>query len=335
MADDYYSTLGVSRGATAEEIRKAYRKLAKQNHPDRNPDDPAAVERYKQAGEAYAVLSDADKRKQYDRFGANYKQYGGGAGGGSPFGGGGAPFGGAGGGSPFGGGGAVDLQDLFGGGGSGFDLNDLFGGGGPARGAGRGARRGPFGGANRGGPQTRKGADVKSEIAVPFALAAEGGEYELDLDRGGRRETLGVKIPAGVPDGGTIRLSGRGEPSPGGGPAGDLLLTVKVGPHPIFTRDGANLLMDLPLTPAEAALGAKVDVPTLSGETVTLTIPPGTGGGAKLRLRGKGVPDRKTGSRGDQLVRTKLVVPKSPSAEQRELYERLRELDSDVRAGAW
>ena len=335
MADDFYKTLGVSKTATSEEIRKAYRKLAKENHPDRNPDDPAAVERYKAAGEAYAVLSDDDKRKQYDRFGANYKQFGGAGGpggGGSPFGG-----GGFGGGNPFGGGGfgggPVDLGDLFGGGG--FDVNDLFGGGPRGGRTHRGGRRsGPFGGANRGGA---KGADVKSEIRVPFTLAVNGGEYDLDLDRGGSRETLTVKIPPGVPDGGTIRLAGRGEPGRAGGQSGDLLLTVRVAPHPLFTREGNNLLIDLPLTPAEAALGVKADVPTLAGDTVTLTVPPGTSSGAKLRLRGKGVPDRKTGTPGDQLVRTKLVVPKRDDLtdDQRSLYEQLKDHDPDVRAGAW
>ncbi|QDT15438.1 DnaJ C-terminal domain-containing protein [Alienimonas californiensis] len=326
MADDYYKTLGVSRTADAAEIRKAYRKLARENHPDRNPDDPKAAETFKAVGEAYGVLSDADKRAQYDRFGSNYKQFGGGRpGGGSPFGGGGgSPFGGGG----FGGGQQVDVGDLFGEGG--FDLNDLLGGLG---GAGRGPRGGgsPFGGAGAHGGRTRsrKGADVRTTVTVPFIVAARGGEYELNLDRGGKRESLTVKIPAGIADGGTMRLVGKGEP--GGAGAGDLLLTVKTAAHPVFRRDGANLVMDLPLTPAEAALGARVDVPTLSGETVTMTIPPGTGSGAKLRLRGKGVPNPKTNVDGDQIVQTKIVVPKTLSDRQRALYEELKTLDADVR----
>ena len=327
MADDYYKTLGVSKTADAAEIRKAYRKLARENHPDRNQGDEKAAETFKAVGEAYGVLSDADKRAAYDRFGANYKQFGGGRPGGGP--GGGSPFGGGG----FGGGGPVDVGDLFGGGG--FDLNDLFGGLG---GAGRRPQGGsPFGGRPGGaGARTRarKGADVRTTITVPFAVAARGGEYELNIDRGGARESLTVKIPPGVAEGGTMRLAGKGEPGGPGGTPGDLLLTVKSAPHPVFRRDGANLLMDLPLTPAEAALGAKVDVPTLSEGTVTLTIPPGTSGGAKLRLRGKGVSNPKAED-GDQIVQTKIVVPKPLGDRQRELYEELKELDPDVRAGAW
>ena len=324
MADDYYKTLGVSRDADAAEIRKSYRKLARENHPDRNPDDPKAAETFKAVGEAYDVLSDADKRAAYDRFGSNYKQFGGGAGG--P--GGGSPFGGFGGGGAggFGGGRQVNPNDLFGEGG--FDLNDLLGGlGGGRRRPGGGS---PFGGGGRARP--RRGADVRTRVTVPFTLAARGGDYELDLDRGGSRESLTVKIPAGINPGGTMRLAGKGEPGGPGGADGDLLLTVDVAPHPVFRRDGNNLVCDVPVTPAEAALGAKVDVPTLSDGEVTLTIPPGTAGGAKLRLRGKGVPDRKSKADGDQIVQVKVVVPKTLTDRQRELYEELRTLDADVRA---
>ncbi len=333
MADDYYKTLGVPRTADAAEIRKAYRKLAGKHHPDRNADDAKAAETFKEVGEAYAVLSDADKRAAYDRFGSNYKQFGGGRpGGGSPFGGGG--FGGGAGGGP------VDASDLFG---DGFDLNDLLGGlgGGGRRPRGGGSPFGGMGGGGMGGggmgggarSRPRKGADVRTTATVPLTVAARGGEYELNLDRGGKRESLTVKIPAGIAEGGTMRLAGKGEPGGPGGTAGDLLLTVKAAPHPVFRRDGANLLMDLPLTPAEAALGAKVDVPTLSDGTVTLTIPPGTNGGAKLRLRGKGVPNTKAGADGDQIVQTKIVVPKTPTDRQRELYVELLALDADVRDG--
>ena len=324
MADDYYKTLGVPRTADAAEIRKAYRKLARENHPDRNPDDPKAAETFKAVGEAYGVLSDADKRAAYDRFGSNYKQFGGGPGG--PTGGGGSPFGG------FGGGRQVDVGDLFGEGG--FDLNDLLGGLGGAgrRRPGGGPGGSPFGAGGRGRP--RKGADVRTAVTVPFTVAARGGDYELDINRGGSRESLTVKIPAGVQPGGTMRLAGKGEPGGPGGSAGDLLLTVNVAPHPVFRRDGKNLVCDVPVTPAEAALGTKADVPTLSDGVVTLTIPPGTDGGAKLRLRGKGVYDRKAGGEGDQIVQVKIVVPKPLSDRQRELYEELKTLDPDVRAAA-
>ncbi|MEM9700845.1 MAG: DnaJ C-terminal domain-containing protein [Planctomycetota bacterium] len=313
MADDYYKTLGVSKDADAAEIRKAYRKLAKENHPDRNQDDPKAAETFKAIGEAYGVLSDPEKRAQYDRFGSGYKQFGGSRAGG--------------GGSPFGGGQQVDVNDLFGEGG--FDLNDLLGGLG---GGGRRSRGGnPFGGGGRGRSRPRKGADVRTSVTVPFTVIARGGEYELNLSRGGRQESLTVKIPAGLTDGGTMRLAGKGEAGAGG--PGDLLLTVKTARHPIFRRDGLNLVMDLPLTPAEAALGAKVDVPTLTDGTVTMTIPPGAGSGAKLRLRGKGISNPKEGTDGDQIVQTKILVPKSLTDRQRELYEELKTLDADVRDG--
>jgi DnaJ-class molecular chaperone len=317
MALDYYQVLGVSRTASDDEIRKAYKRLARENHPDVKPNDAAASERFKQASEAYEVLSDAEKRKQYDTFGAAWKHAG------KP---GAGPFPG---GNSFGGGQPVDIDlgDLFGGGGEGgIDLGDLFGG--------------AFGGGRRGSRQRRsaaaKGSDLKTEITVPFTMAATGGEYDVRLSHDGKPETLTVKVPAGIRDGGVIRLAGQGQPGVHGGPEGDLLITVHLAVHPYFRRDGNDVLVDVPLTITEAALGAKVDVPTLTEGTVTLTIPAGTSSGAKLRLKGKGFPDLKSQVPGDQYAVVKIVAPKSPSPRVRELLESLsQELTEQPRQGLW
>jgi DnaJ-class molecular chaperone len=212
--------------------------------------------------------------------------------------------------------------------GEGVDLSDLFGG------FGRGGAG--FGGARR-GPSARpsKGQDLRAEITVPFLVATEGGQHELSVNRAGRTERITVKVPAGIADGSTIRLSGEGHPGSAGGAAGDLLLTIRIAPHPYFRRDGNDLLVEVPITPSEGALGAKVEAPTLSEGTVVVTIPPGTSSGRKLRLRGKGVPDRKTGVRGDLYVVAKVVVPEAPASDQRDLYEKLRVLDRDPRVGLW
>ena len=306
---DYYAVLGVPRTATQDEIKKAYKKLARENHPDKAKDNPAAAATYKQAGEAYETLSDPDKRKKYDQFGADYKRMPDGFEG----------FGGAGGfgGGGRGGAGPIDLNDMFGGGAGGVDLGDIFGG--------------AFGGAGR---RPRKGRDLKQQITVPFTTAARGGQHELSLVRDGQTQTLSIRIPAGLKNGATIRLAGQGEPGAAG--AGDLLVTVSVGPHPYFRREGDNVLVDLPVSVPEATLGAKVDCPTLDGETVTLTLPPGTASGSKLRLRGKGFKKSKSEEMGDQLAVIKIVPPKSLTDEQRALVEQLAEsLDGSVREGKW
>ena len=305
MADDYYSTLGVPRDASADAIRKAYRKLSRENHPDVKPGDSAAAATFQKVQEAYNILGDPEKRAQFDRFGANFNRAGGRGGGQWPPGGGGA-------------GGPVDLGEMFG---EGFDLGDLFGGFG-GRGAAGGRRQ----------PRSARGQDLRAEVQVPFQIAAEGGEVELNLDRDGRPERVAVKIPPGVSEGSVIRLGGQGQQGMGGGTRGDLLLTLSVQPHPTFRREGNHLLVDIPITSAEAALGAKVDAPTLSEGQVVVTIPPGTSSGRKLRLRGKGVIDRKTKERGDLYVVAKIVVPDKLSDEQRKLYEALRDLEANPRS---
>lgn len=304
---DFYEALGVSRTASADEIKRAYRKLAKQHHPDANPDDQGAQKKFSQITEAYDVLSDDDKRRKYDQFGANWNKAG--AGGQNPF-------------EGFGGGG---------GGGASFDLNDILGG---MFGAGGGGN--PFGGGGRRKARPQKGQNVEAEIRVPFQVGVEGGEHELTLQTGGRSERLTVRIPAGINDGGKVRLAGQGHPGVAGGEPGDVIVTIRISSHPWFRREGNNLLVDVPITPSEAALGAKVDIPTLTEGQVVMSIPPGTSGGTKLRLRGKGVLDRKTQQRGDQLVVIKVVVPKELSPEATELYQQLQQAaPQDPRKDLW
>ncbi len=296
---DFYEVLGVSRSASQAEIRKAYKKLAKKFHPDVKPADSDAEQKFSEMTEAYEVLGDDEKRKKYDQFGHDFKGAGSS---GNPFqGGGGASF---------------DLDDILGG---------MFGGG-----------KNPFGGGRRGQPRAQKGQDATAEITVPFIVAVDGGEHSLNVQYGSKNERLNLKVPAGIEDGQSIRLSGQGHPGSGGGTAGDLLVTVRVARHPWFRREGQSLLVEVPVTPAEAAMGAKVDVPTLSEGTVVLSVPPGTSSGAKLRLRGKGVRNTRTAERGDQFVVLKIVVPKEMTDEVREVYLRLAEIcPANPRAGLW
>jgi curved DNA-binding protein len=299
---DFYEVLGVPRSASQEEIRKSYKKLARQLHPDVKPSDPNAAKAFSEITEAWEVLGDEEKRRKYDQFGHGFQNAGG------PFQGGGSPFQG------FQGGAQVDLDDILGG---------MFGGG--------------FGGGGRQrGARPKKGEDARAEITVPFSVAAEGGEHELTLQHGHRSERITVRIPAGVDHGQTIRLAGQGNPGTGGAPGGDLLVTVQVAPHPWFRREGSNLLVDVPVSPSEAALGAKIDVPTLSEGQMVLNIPAGTSSGARLRLRGKGLRNPKTGERGDQFVILKIAVPKDLSDEAKSLYRQLAEFNPDnPRSSLW
>jgi molecular chaperone DnaJ len=321
MEKDFYAALGVPKDADDAAIKKAYRKLARQYHPDQNPGDDAAEARFKEIGEAYAVLSDPKEREQYDAIRAM-------AGGGARFS------------AGPGGGGAAGFEDLFGG---------MFGGGGGAPGGGRvrystGAQGGAgfedilgsmfggapggqrFGGAGFGGPQP--GADVAATTTLPFRQAVEGSTVTFTVD--GRPVT--TRIPAGVRDGQKIRLRGKGRPGAGGGPAGDLVVTVHVTPHPVFSVDGTNLRVTVPVTFAEAALGATVEVPTLDGATVRVKVPAGTPSGRTLRVKGRGV--RTTKATGDLLVTVQVVVPQKLSKAAREAVEAFAaETDGhDVRA---
>jgi len=358
-AKDYYETLGVPKTATADEIKKAYRRLARKHHPDAG----GSEDKFKEIGEAYEVLSDAEKRTQYDQFGA---YYGGNVPSGGP--------GGAGwpGGAPGPGGYTYttnvdlgDLGDLFG---------SMFGGGMPGA---AGAKR---------QTSAQRGGDLTYELPISFEEALTGVSTKVEVQRsevcptckgsgaapgtspvtcavchgsghiaqgqgmfsfsrpcprcGGtgtvietpcaacrgkgrvvRTKPLTVQIPPGVTDGGKIRFKGKGEPGIGGGPSGDLYVITRIKPHPYFTREGADILLELPVTPAEAALGAQIEVPTVSGR-VKLKIAPGTQDGKVFKLPGKGAPRLKGSGTGDMKVRVKLVVPTELSAEQKELLKR-------------
>src|SRR5262245_19795002 len=314
MDNDYYATLGVDRGANQEEIQKAYRKLARKYHPDMNPDNKEAQKKFKEVQQAYDVLSDDKQRKMYDQFGPGFEQVAQGTGAGRqwtgqvPPGFGGFDFGGA----TTGGGDESlppDLQDLvrqFTGGG-GFQL-----GGGPM--PKRRGRRAPG----------QPGADIQHEVEVPFRTAVAGGAVSLRLVRAGRKtETISVKIPAGIDDGKVIRLRGQGEGSNSGGPAGDLLITVHVAPHPYFRRDGLDLIVRVPVTLAEAALGGKVDVPTPHGE-ISLKVPPGTSSGMRLRAKGQGI-HTSDGRTGDLYAEMMIVIPKQLDDKAGELVRQLDE----------
>ena len=350
---DYYAALGVPKDAPTADIKKAYRKLARDLHPDKNPGDKAAEERFKEVSEAYDVLSDDTKRREYDEarslFGAGLR----GGRGGQP-----------------GGGFAFDLGDLLGGHGGSGGLGDVFGG--------------LFGGARTQGRGPRRGADVEAEVTLSFADAVRGVTVPLRLSTPGACETchgsgaapgtspkacaacqgagvtsrnqggfafaepcracrgsgrvvetpcprcagtgaattertLTVRVPAGVDDGQRIRLAGRGAPGERGGPAGDLLVLVHVTPHRLFRRKGHHLTLTLPVTYPEAALGADVSVPTLDGP-VTLRLPPGTANGRTFRVKGRGVPHKS--ATGDLLVTVEVAVPQKLSADAREALEK-------------
>ncbi|HET6259791.1 MAG TPA: J domain-containing protein [Pseudonocardia sp.] len=325
MARDYYETLGVSRNAGPDELQQAYRRLARENHPDVNR-DPGAEERFKEINDAYHVLSDPSLRKRYDRFGDDFRQVpedweervgagagqfrgapGGGAGGGggrryrwSPGGDGGPDFGRDYGGGDFGG------RD-FGGGFGGVDIEDLLGG--------------MFGGRGRGRAGPVVGADQEAELSLTVEEAYRGGRRQVTLNGPDGPRTYTVTIPRGVTDGTRIRLAGEGGGGMGGAPAGDLYLVVRLLPHPRYRVQGKDIVVDLRLAPWEGALGATVPVTTPGGET-KVTVPPGTSTGRRLRLRGEGMPDPR-GKPGDLYAEVKIMVPPRLTDEERRLFSEL------------
>lgn len=296
---DFYKILGVSKGVSEAELKKTYRKLSRQFHPDTNPGDAKAEARFKEISEAYSVLSDKDQRAEYDQMRAMgpgaRAGFGGGAGGGFPGGfQGGANFGGAG------------FEDVF---------ANLFGGGG-----------GGFGGPR--GPQ--RGQDLTTTQTLDFIDGVKGTTIKLSLRAGAEPTT--IKIPAGVQVGQKIKIAGKGNPSPNGGPAGDLIITVTVKPHPVFTRDGNNIRVVVPITFAEAVLGATIQVPTLGGDPVKLKVAPGTPNGRVLRVKGRGVVTAK--AEGDLLATVEIAVPSHVSDKAKKALEEFEGFlpDEDPRA---
>ncbi len=292
MSDDLYSILGVSRTASQEDIRKAYRKLAKENHPDLNPGDAAAEERFKKVAAAFDILGDEDKRGRYDRGEIDasgqerapeggYRHYAEGRSG--------RTYQSRAGYADF-----ADMGDIF---------SDLFGGGFRAA---------------QGEPLKMRGQDVRYHLSIDFLEAVNGAKKRVTMPDG---KTLDITVPAGLRDGQILRLKGKGLPGLGGGPAGDALIEVSVKPHPTFRRDGFDIRADLPISLAEAVLGGKVTVPTISGP-VTMTIPKGSNTGKTLRLKGKGVARPKGQGRGDHYVTLKVVLPEPPDPELEAFVEK-------------
>ncbi len=282
---DYYSILGVPKDANARDVKKAYRKLAQQYHPDKNPDDPAAEAKFKEINEAYDVLGDPETRKEYDHV-REMGYFVGGPGGHQQY---------------------VRVEDLFGGPDTSRSPFDLFGGIGDLFGGGRRTR------------QPAPGRDVSADLNLSFFEAIAGVTKEVKVEG----QTFKVKIPKGVEDGARIRLRGKGEPSRGGGQPGDLYVTVHVGRHPLYERKGADLLITVPITFAEAALGAEIDVPTLDGK-VRLKIPAGTESGKRFRVSDRGI-ERADGTKGGLLVTVEVTVPRNLTEEQRVLLEKFRD----------
>ena len=293
LEKDFYQTLGVAKDVSEADLKKVYRKLARKYHPDSNPGDASAEAKFKEITEAYSVLSDPEQRQEYDQVramgsGARFTA--------------GAP------------GGAGGFEDIFGG---------MFGGGGGGQrvrfGTGGGAGYedllgGMFGGGGFGGPTP--GRDVTARATISFEQAIDGTTVSLATASG---RTVKTKIPAGVKDGQKIKLRGKGEPSPNGGPAGDMIITVHVTEHPVFSRDGENLRVTVPVSFAEAAMGATIEVPTWGGGRVKVKVPAGTPSGRTLRVRGKGVTTKKR--TGDLLVTIEVAVPQNLSKDARDAVE--------------
>ncbi len=309
---DYYKALGVDRKADQAAIKKAYRKLALKYHPDKTKGDKTAEEKFKQVSEAYAVLSDQEKRQQYDTYGAEgfqqrFSQE--------------DIFRGA------------DLGDILrefgvnlGGGGRSFSFRSGAGGGSPFdsffQQAGGG---GGFQSFQQGAAPRPKGQDITLELSITLNEVLKGAKKTISLGRGSNAEKVSVKVPTGIDSGKKLRVTGKGAPSPAGGPPGDLYLLIKVLPHAIFNRDGDNLIVEHQIPFTSAVLGCSIDVPTLGGKSLKVKVPAGTKANARLRLKGRGLPTGPKGPRGDLYVKIDLDVPKKLTKAQKQLIRDLQE----------
>ncbi len=315
MSMDYYEVLGVSKTASAVEIKKAYRKLALKYHPDRNKGDKTAEAKFKEINEAYAVLSDPEKRKQYDTFGSTefHQRY--------------------------------SQEDIF----RGFDINDIlrqFGfsagsfrtsgsfrssqGGNPFESIfGHAAGMGGMGGGCQSGScrtQAVKGADITYELTISLEDVLHGAEKTISLRHNGTTENVSVKIPKGIESGKRLRLTGKGQPGSAGGPPGDLYLKINIAPHPDFVRDGDNLIVERKIPFSQACLGTTVKITTLEGKTFSVKVPAGVQQESRLRIKGHGLPSGPIGRRGDIYVRILVQIPKKLTREQKKLVKQLAEV---------
>ena len=315
---DYYEVLGISKGATADEIKKAYRKLARKYHPDANLNNPSAEEKFKEIGEAYEVLKDPQKRQRYDQLGANWKQY---ANTGRPGGGQSYSY-------DFGGGRGFNFENM----GGGFsDFFEMFFGSSANQGASSGYDFGNNFGGGGARASSRKGQDLQSAIEINLREAFTGTQRSIRLQKENKTRTVNVKIPKGIKNGGKIRLAGEGGPGPGGGPGGDLYLTVNVSQHNIYERKGNDLHIEVPVNIKEAYYGGKINIPTFEGK-VDMKLPKKTQSGKTLRLKGKGMPGVKGGSNGNLYVKTRIVFPEKMNSKQKKKFEEfLKDYDENPR----
>jgi curved DNA-binding protein len=312
MAEDYYQVLGVEKKASADEIKKAYRKLALKWHPDKNPNNKSAEEKFKKISEAYAVLSDTEKRQQYDQFGSadQYRQQ-------------------------------YSQEDIF----RNFDINEILrgfgfeGGRGGGRTTFRTSRRGgggarddyddPFAGLFGGGGRQQyenmpqKGQDAEYNLSISLEESVFGADKKISFQLENRIEDINVKIPAGISSGKKLRLPGKGLSGVSGGPSGDLYLNINVLPHPIYSRDGNDLYIEKTIKFTQAALGTTIEVPTLDGSVKRLKLSPGTQNNTKIRMKGYGVPGLKGASKGDQYVKINVEVPKKLTDKQIKIVQQL------------
>jgi curved DNA-binding protein len=308
---DYYQILGISKSASQDEVKKAYRKLAMRYHPDHNPGDQTAETRFKEVSEAYAVLSDPEKRKQYDMFGSEgfqnrysqediFRDF---------------DFG------------SIFREFGFGGGRGQNIFTQFFGGPGASAFRGRGPtqrQRGP--GCAGAGPSFNRGQDLVYELSVTLEDAAAGTEKTFTYPSRGGQERINVKVPAGVATGKRLRLAGKGEPGPHGGPAGDLLIQVRVLDHPVFRRQGDDLHVTKEVRFSEAVNGGEIEVTTIDGRTLRTKVPPGTKPNARLRLKGCGMPRMNRAGRGDCYVQVTIAVPGKLNRKQKEAVRKLSEV---------